>query len=191
VWFLSGIFLLPTALNKLRAYLTSETLLVLSLGLCFLMVILTTNAGFSPALGAFMMGSILSETREGKRIEHLIDPVKNLFAAIFFVSVGMLIDPSILIKFMGPILAITLITIFGKALSSALGVLLSGRSLRHAVQSGLSLAQIGEFSFIIAVLGVSLKVTSDFLYPIAVGTLRMKTTMKTIGTTTILMRMMT
>jgi len=169
VWFLSGIFLLPTLLNRLRAYLTSETLLVLSLGLCFLMVILTTHAGFSPALGAFMMGSILSETREGKRIEHLIDPVKNLFAAIFFVSVGMLIDPFILMKYMGPIIVITLITIFGKALSTALGVLLSGRSLRHAVQSGLSLAQIGEFSFIIAVLGVSLKVTSDFLYPIAVG----------------------
>lgn len=169
IWFLAGIFLLPTAFHRLRAYLTSETLLVLSLGLCFLMVILSTDAGFSPALGAFIMGSLLSETSEGKRIEHLIVPVKDLFAAVFFVSVGMLINPSLLASYALPILVITFVTIFGKAFSTALGILLSGKSLRHAVQSGLSLAQIGEFSFIIAVLGVTLKVTSDFLYPIAVG----------------------
>lgn len=169
LWFISGIFLLPTALHRLRPYLNSETLLILSLSLCFLMVILATRAGFSPALGAFIMGSILAETPEAKRIEHLISSVKDLFAAVFFVSVGMLIDPEILTKYAIPIIVITLITIFGKAFSTALGVLLSGRSLRHAVQSGLSLAQIGEFSFIIAVLGVNLKVTSDFLYPVAVG----------------------
>ncbi len=169
LWFISGIFILPTALNRMRPHLTQETLLIISLSLCFLMVILATKAGFSPALGAFIMGSLLAETADGKRIEHLVMSVKDLFAAIFFVSVGMLIDPKILVEFAIPIVVITLITIFGKAFSTALGVLLSGRSLRHAVQSGLSLAQIGEFSFIIAVLGVNLKVTSDFLYPVAVG----------------------
>ena len=169
LWFIAGIFMLPTALNRLRPYLTQETLLIISLSLCFLMVILATKAGFSPALGAFIMGSLLAETAEAKRIEHLVSSVKDLFAAIFFVSVGMLIDPTILLEYAFPILVITLITIFGKALSTAIGVMLSGRSLRHAVQSGLSLAQIGEFSFIIAVLGLNLKVTSDFLYPVAVG----------------------
>lgn len=169
LWFISGIFIIPTALRKLRPHLTQETLLILSLSLCFLMVILATHAGFSPALGAFIMGSLLAETSEAKRIEHLVMSVKDLFAAIFFVSVGMLIDPKILSEYAIPILVITLITIFGKSCSTAIGVLISGRSLRHAVQSGLSLAQIGEFSFIIAVLGLNLKVTSDFLYPVAVG----------------------
>lgn len=169
LWFLLGIFILPTLLRRLQPLLTPETLLVVSLGLCFLMVMLTTRAGFSPALGAFMMGSVLAETREGKRIEHLIEPVKNLFAAIFFVSVGMLIDPQLLINYAGPIAIITIVTIFGKVFSIGLGVLLSGRPLRHAIQCGLSVAQIGEFSFIIAGLGLSLKVTSDFLYPLAVG----------------------
>ena len=169
LWFIAGIFLLPTTLHRLRAHLSSETLLIVSLSLCFLMVILATKAGFSPALGAFIMGSLLAETAEAKRIEHLVSSVKNLFAAVFFVSVGMLIDPNVLAEYVGPIFAITLVTIFGKALSTAFGVLLSGRNLRHAVQSGMSLAQIGEFSFIIAVLGLNLKVTSDFLYPVAVG----------------------
>jgi len=167
--FLAAIFLVPAIFKKLRAQLTSETLLVLSLGLCFLMVILTTKAGFSPALGAFLMGSILAETTEGKRIEGLIDSVKNLFAAVFFVSVGMLIDPKILGHYLVPILIITIITISGKAISTTVGVLIARKNLQQAVQSGLSLAQIGEFSFIIAVLGTNLKVTSDFLYPIAVG----------------------
>lgn len=169
LWFVLGIFILPTLLRRLQPLLTPETLLVVSLGLCFLMVMLTTRAGFSPALGAFMMGSVLAETREGKRIEHLIEPVKNLFAAIFFVSVGMLIDPQLLINYAGPIAIITIVTILGKVFSIGLGVLLSGRPLRHAIQCGLSVAQIGEFSFIIAGLGLSLKVTSDFLYPLAVG----------------------
>lgn len=169
LWFLAGVFLLPTILKRLRPLLTEETLLVVSLGLCFVMVYLTTHAGFSPALGAFIMGSLLAETTEGKRIEHTIKSVKDLFAAIFFVSVGMLIDPQVLARFAVPIAVITIVTILGKALSTAIGVILSGKSLRHAVQSGLSLAQIGEFSFIIAGLGLTLKVTSDFLYPVAVG----------------------
>lgn len=169
LWFLAGIFLLPTILNRLRPLLTEETLLVVSVGLCFVMVYLTTQAGFSAALGAFIMGSLLAETAEGKRIEATIKSVKNLFAAIFFVSVGMLINPQVLVKFAVPIVVITVVTIVGKTLSTAAGVLLSGKGLRQAVQSGLSLAQIGEFSFIIAGLGLTLKVTSDFLYPVAVG----------------------
>lgn len=169
LWFLSGVFVLPTALNRLKSYLTGETLLIISIGLCFAMVLLATKAGFSPALGAFIMGSLLSETTEGRRIEHLIMPIKDLFAAIFFVSVGMLIEPAVLQKFAIPIIVIALATIVGKAFSTAVGVLISGRNLRHAVQSGLSLAQIGEFSFIIAGLGLALNVTSEFLYPVAVG----------------------
>jgi CPA2 family monovalent cation:H+ antiporter-2 len=169
VWFVSGIFLLPTFLKHARRWMNPETLLVVSLGLCFLMVVLATDVGFSPALGAFIMGSILSETSEGGRIENLIHPVKDLFAAVFFVSVGMLIDPHFLVAFAFPIAAITLATIAGKFLTTAFGALVSGRSLRHSVQAGMSVAQIGEFSFIIASLGMSLKVTSDFLYPLAIG----------------------
>jgi CPA2 family monovalent cation:H+ antiporter-2 len=144
-------------------------LLVVALALCFLMVKLSTMAGFSPALGAFMMGSILAETAEVKKIEHLIKPVRDLFGAIFFVSVGMLIDPAVLIEYSGPIAILTLVTIFGKFFTILIGALISKRSLRHSVQAGLSLAQIGEFSFIIAALGLNLKVTDSFLYPIAVG----------------------
>lgn len=169
LWFVAGIFLLPTFLKKTRHLLNAETLLVVSLGLCFAMVVLATKVGFSPALGAFIMGSILSETLEGERIEHLIHPVKDLFAAVFFVSVGMLIDLEVLSQYWAPILTITFATIVGKTLSTSLGALLSGRSLRHSIQSGMSLAQIGEFSFIIASLGLSLKVTSDFLFPIAIS----------------------
>lgn len=169
LWFLLGIFLLPTQLRRLRPYMNEETLLVMSIGLCLFMVVLATKAGFSPALGAFMMGSILAETSEGEKIEHLVRPVKDLFAAVFFVSIGMLIDPKILWQYGVPVLIITVITIVGKTLSTLIGALVSGRSLKHAVQAGLSLAQIGEFSFIIATLGLSLKVTSDFLYPVAVG----------------------
>ena len=169
LWFLSGIFLVPTALRKLRPYLGEETLLVVSLGSCFLMVVLATKAGFSPALGAFIMGSVFAETTDAERIEHLIKPVKDLFGAVFFVSVGTLIDPNVLVEYAVPVLVLTLVTIFGKAISTALGALLAGQSLRHSVQAGLSLSQIGEFSFIIAGLGLTLKVTSDFLYPVAVG----------------------
>ncbi len=169
LWFLLGIYLLPILLDKLKNLLTDETLLIVSVGLCLLMVVIATSTGFSPALGAFVMGSILAETSKGKKIEHLILPLKDLFAAVFFVSVGILIDPQVLVDSFPIIFALSLITIFGKLLSSTAGALLSGASLRHSIQSGMSLAQIGEFSFIIATLGVSLKVTSDFLYPIAVA----------------------
>lgn len=169
LWFIAGIFLLPTFLKRAKSLMNDETLLVVSVALCLVMVVLATQAGFSAALGAFIMGSILAETAQGEKIEHLIQPVKDLFAAVFFVSVGMLIDPAVLFEYTVPVIVITLVTIVGKLVSSAAGALLAGQSLRHAVQSGMSLAQIGEFSFIIATLGMSLKVTSEFLYPIVVG----------------------
>jgi CPA2 family monovalent cation:H+ antiporter-2 len=169
LWFIGGIFLIPTLLKKTKDLMNDETMLIVSLALCLLMVLLAVKVGFSPALGAFIMGSILAETTQAERIEHLTKSVKDLFAAIFFVSVGMLIDPSILIDYAVPILVITLATVIGKFLSSGLGALISGQPLKTAVQTGLSLAQIGEFSFIIATLGLTLKVTSDFLYPIAVA----------------------
>lgn len=169
LWFLGGIFLIPSFLKATRKLMNDETMLVVSLALCLLMVLLAVKVGFSPALGAFIMGSILAETTQAEKIEHLTKSVKDLFAAVFFVSVGMLIDPKILIDYSIPIVVVTLATIFGKFLSSSLGALLSGQPLKTSVQSGMSLAQIGEFSFIIATLGLTLKVTSDFLYPIAVA----------------------
>lgn len=169
LWFLLGIYVLPVFLRKIKNYLSDETILVVSIGLCLMMVIVASRVGFSPALGAFVMGSILAETREGHRIEKVILPVKDLFSAVFFVSVGMLLNFSFLTQYFKEILLITVITIVGKILSSSLGALISGRSLKTSVQAGFSLAQIGEFSFIIATLGTSLKVTSDFLYPIAVS----------------------
>ena len=169
LWFLGGIFLIPSFLKATRKLMNDETMLVVSLALCLLMVLLAVKVGFSPALGAFIMGSILAETTQAEKIEHLTKSVKDLFAAVFFVSVGMLIDPKILIDYSIPIVIVTLATIFGKFLSSSLGALLSGQPLKTSVQSGMSLAQIGEFSFIIATLGLTLKVTSDFLYPIAVA----------------------
>jgi CPA2 family monovalent cation:H+ antiporter-2 len=169
LWFLLGIYLLPSLLGRMRTHMSDETTLIVALGLCLMMVVVATEAGLSAALGAFVMGSLLAETREGRRIEHLIHPVKDLFSAIFFVSVGMLINPTLLWQHIDSILLITMVVIVGKFISTALGALLSGRSVRHSVQAGMSLAQIGEFSFIIATLGASLKVTSDFLYPIAVS----------------------
>ncbi len=169
LWFVLGIYLLPYFLYRAKKYLSDETMLVVSIGLCLVMVMVATKVGFSPALGAFVMGSILAETREGHRIEKLIMPVRDLFAAVFFVSVGMLLDPKVLQEHFWVIILLTVVTILGKFLSSMLGALLSGRSFKNSVQAGMSLAQIGEFSFIIATLGLTLKVTSDFLYPIAVA----------------------
>ncbi|RZL50638.1 MAG: sodium:proton antiporter [Pedobacter sp.] len=169
LWFLGGIFLVPTFLKATKKLMNDETMLVVSLGLCLVMVILADKVGFSPALGAFIMGSILAETTQAERIEHLTKSVKDLFAAVFFVSVGMLINPSLLVEYALPIFLITLIIVLGKIVFTILGALLAGQPLKTSVQAGMSLAQIGEFSFIIATLGVSLKVTSDFLYPIAVA----------------------
>jgi CPA2 family monovalent cation:H+ antiporter-2 len=169
LWYVVGMYALPSFFRRARSLMSDETTLVVAVGLCLSMVVLATKVGFSSALGAFVMGSLLAETRERERIEHLILPVKDLFAAVFFISVGMLIDPQTLITSFWPIFWITLVTVGGKFLGSASGALLSGTSMRHSVQAGFSLAQIGEFSFIIATLGLSLKVTSDFLYPIAVA----------------------
>ncbi len=169
LWFVAGIFLIPTLLKRAKDLLNDETLLIVSLGLCLLMVVLAVGVGFSPALGAFVMGSILAETTVSERIEKIIEPVKNLFAAIFFVSVGMLIDPLMLKEYALPIIVITVVTIIGKMASSTIGSLISGQPLKQSIQSGMSLAQIGEFSFIIATLGLTLGVISDFLYPIAVA----------------------
>lgn len=169
LWFIGGIFLVPTFLKATKKLMNDETMLIVSIALCLLMVLLAVKVGFSPALGAFIMGSILAETTQAEKIEHLTKSVKDLFAAIFFVSVGMLIDPAILVTYAVPILIITIATVTGKFLSSGLGALVSGQPLKTSVQTGMSLAQIGEFSFIIATLGLTLKVTSDFLYPIAVA----------------------
>jgi monovalent cation:H+ antiporter-2, CPA2 family len=169
IWFLAGIFVVPTFLRKTKKLMTNEMLLVISLAFCLAMVIFADKVGFSPALGAFIMGSILAETTKAEKIEHLIKPVTDLFGAIFFVSVGMLIDPQVLVDYAGPIALLCLVTIVGKVLSTAMGALLSGQGLQTSIQAGFSLAQIGEFSFIIATLGLTLGVTSSFLYPIAVA----------------------
>jgi CPA2 family monovalent cation:H+ antiporter-2 len=168
LWFLCGIFVVPSFLKFTRKLMNDETMLIVSLALCFMMVMLAANAGFSAALGAFVMGSILAETLYGARIEHLIQPVKDLFGAIFFVSVGMLIDVQMLLLHMWPIVIGTLVLLISKPLFAATGALISGQPLKTSVRTGMSLSQIGEFSFIIATLGISLKVTSDFLYPVAV-----------------------
>lgn len=169
LWFIGGIFFVPTLLKKAKNLLTDEMMLIISIALCLLMVMLAANVGFSPALGAFIMGSIIAETTQAEKIEHLIKPVKDLFGAVFFVSVGMLINIDTLVEYALPVVIITLVTVFGKAFSSTLGALLSGQPLKQSVQTGMSLAQIGEFSFIIATLGMTLGVISDFLYPIVVA----------------------
>lgn len=169
LWFIVGIFLLPTFLKRAKKLLDDETLLILSIGLCLAMVFLAVKVGFSAELGAFIMGSIIAETTSAEKVEHLIKPVKDLFGAVFFVSVGMMIDPQAMVTYAWPIAAVTLLTIFGKLFSTTLGALLSGQPLKQSVQVGMSMAQIGEFAFIVASLGLSLGVISDFIFPIAVG----------------------
>lgn len=169
LWVVVGIFLVPIFLKKTRKLMNDETLLVVSLGLCFMMVVIAAKTGFSAAFGAFIMGSILAETLDAEHIEHLVKPVKDLFGAIFFVSVGMMVDPAMIAQYWLPILVITLTVILGQATFASAGILLSGQGLKTAIRSGFSLTQIGEFAFIIASLGVALGVTSDFLYPIVVA----------------------
>ena len=169
LWFVVGIYVIPLFLKKCRKLMSDETLLIVALALCFGMVVLAAKTGFSAAFGAFIMGSILAETIDAERIERLVMPVKDLFGAIFFVSVGMMVDPSMIADYAVPILVITLAVIMGQALFGTLGVLLAGQPLKTAMQCGFSLTQIGEFAFIIASLGVSLHVTGQFLYPIVVA----------------------
>lgn len=169
IWFVVGIYMIPTILKKLKKYLNDETLLIVAIGLCLGMVYFATVVGFSAALGAFIMGSILAETVESKHIEHLIEPLKNLFGAVFFVSVGMMIDPAVIVEYGILVLILTLVVLVGRIIFATVGVLASGEGLKVAMQSGFSLAQIGEFSFIIATLGVSLGVITESLYPIIVA----------------------
>jgi len=169
LWFLAGIFLLPTFLKRAKKLLNDEMLLILSMALCLGMVVLATVVGFSAELGAFVMGSIIAETTSAEKVEHLLKPVKDLFAAIFFTSVGMMIDPQAMVDYAWPILLVTLLTLVGKLASTTGGALLSGQPLKQSVQVGMSMAQIGEFAFIVATLGLSLGVISDFLFPVAVG----------------------
>lgn len=168
-WFVVGIAIIPTFLKWFKKYLNDETLTIFSIGLCLGMVLLAVGAGFSSALGAFVMGSVLAETVEAERIEHLVQPIKNVFGAIFFVSVGMMINPSELSVNWLPIVVISSVVIIGQILFGSIGTLLSGQTLKVSLQSGFSLVQIGEFAFIIASLGLTLGVTDKTLYPIVVA----------------------
>ena len=169
LWLVVGIFAIPLFLRQVRTLINNEVLLVVSLGLCCAMAVFSTKVGFSSAFGAFIMGSILAETVEAERIEKLVEPVKNLFGAIFFVSVGMLVDPKILVDYALPILMLVLTILVGQAVFGTFSFMLGGESLKSAMRCGFSMAQIGEFSFIIASLGLSLGVISDFLYPVVVA----------------------
>lgn len=169
VWLVVGIFAVPIFLRKMRKLMNSETLLIVSLGLCCLMAVISTQVGFSSAFGAFIMGSILAETIEAEKIIKLVEPVKNLFGAVFFVSVGMLVEPQILVDYALPIIVITLAIIIGQSTLGTFGYMLSGQPLSQAIRCGFSMAQIGEFAFIIASLGLSLGVIGNFLYPVVVA----------------------
>ncbi len=169
LWLVLGIYILPTLLRKASRFMNDETLLLVSLGICFGMVLLAEELGFSSALGAFLAGSLLAGTVHAERVEHLTGSIKDLFGSVFFLSVGMMIDPVMILRYIGPILIITAVTLAGKLCISSLGVLLSGQSLHTAVRCGSSLAQIGEFAFIIASLGMSLGVIAGYIYPIVVA----------------------
>ena len=169
LWLVVGIFAVPLFLRSVRQLINAEVLLIVSLGMCCAMAVFSTKVGFSSAFGAFIMGSILAETVEAERIEKLVEPVKNLFGAIFFVSVGMLVDPHIIMSYALPIVVLILTILLGQAFFGSFAFMLGGESLKSAMRCGFSMAQIGEFSFIIASLGLSLGVISDFLYPVVVA----------------------
>ena len=169
LWLVVGIFAIPIILRQVRKEINNEVLLIVALGLCCAMAVFSTKVGFSSAFGAFIMGSILAETIEAERIEKLVEPVKNLFGAVFFVSVGMLVDPKILVEYALPILCLVLTIIVGQSLFGTISFMLGGESLKSAMRCGFSMAQIGEFSFIIASLGLSLGVIGHFLYPVVVA----------------------
>lgn len=169
IWFIVGVFMLPTILRSIRRYLNGETLLVVSMGLCLGMAVFSVYCGFSLALGAFVMGSILAGTIYAEKIEHVVEPIKNLFGSVFFISVGMMVKPDILAHYWLPILILSLVVIVGMIVFGSAGMLITGQSLRIAVRSGFSLTQIGEFAFIIATLGLSLHVLEPNIYPIVVA----------------------
>lgn len=169
LWFVVGIFLIPLFFRKTRKLMNSETMVIVALGLCCLMAVLSTKVGFSSAFGAFVMGSIIAETVEADKIIKLVEPVKNLFGAIFFVSVGMLVEPKVLVDYAIPILVLVLTILLGQGIFGTAGFMLGGQSLKNAMRCGFSMAQIGEFAFIIASLGLSLGVIGKFLYPVVVA----------------------
>lgn len=169
LWFVLGMYIIPSFFKRASKLMNDETLVVASIGLCLGMVVIATSLGFSSALGAFIMGSLIAEAPNAEKIERLVCPIKDLFGAVFFVSVGMMVNPSLLVEYAVPVIVLVLTTIFGQLFFSTCGVLASGQNLRTAVHSGFSLTQIGEFSFIIATLGMSLGVISSFLYPIIVA----------------------
>ena len=169
LWFVVGIFLIPLFFRKTRKLMNSETMVIVALGLCCLMAVLSTKVGFSSAFGAFVMGSIIAETVEADKIIKLVEPVKNLFGAIFFVSVGMLVEPKVLVDYAIPILVLVLTILLGQGIFGTAGFMLSGQPLKNAMRCGFSMAQIGEFAFIIASLGLSLGVIGKFLYPVVVA----------------------
>ncbi len=169
IWFLVGVYIIPSLLVKLKGYLNNETLLVVAMGLCFSMAVFSVMCGFSLELGAFVMGSILAGTMAAERIEHVVQPVKDLFGSVFFISVGMMVDPGVLATYWGEILILAVVVIVGMIIFGTLGMLVTGQSLKVAMESGFTLTQIGEFSFIIASLGMSLGVLEPTLYPIIVA----------------------
>ena len=169
IWFVVGVYVLPTFFEKTRSYLNNETLLVVSMGLCFGMAFFSVGCGFSLELGAFVTGSILAGTMIAERIERVVQPVKDLFGAVFFISVGMMVDPNIIAEYWGEILLLAAVVIVGMIIFGTIGMLATGQTLRVAMESGFSLTQIGEFSFIIASLGMSLGVLNESLYPIIVA----------------------
>ena len=169
LWFVVGIYLIPLFLRKVKSLMSNETLLITAIALCFGMVVIASAVGFSAAFGAFIMGSILAETVEREQIEHLVSPVKDLFGAIFFVSVGMMVDVALIAEYIVPILCIVVAIMLGQTILRTGGFLLAGQPLKTSMQCSFSLTQIGEFAFILATLGTSLGVTSDFLYPIVVA----------------------
>ena len=169
IWFLVGVYVLPSFLTKVKSYLNDETLLVVSMGLCFSMAVFSVICGFSLELGAFVMGSILAGTMMAERMEKVVKPVKDLFGAVFFISVGMMVDPSVLVNYWWEILILAVVVICGMIFFGTLGMLVTGQTLRVAVESGFTLTQVGEFSFIIAALGMSLGVLEHSIYPIIVA----------------------
>ena len=169
IWFLVGVYVIPTALNKARRFLNDETLLVVSMGLCLGMAVFSVACGFSLGLGAFVMGSILAGTSLAERIEHVTMSVKDLFGSIFFISVGMMVQPDVIVQYWWPILILSGVVMTGPIIFATFGMLITGQPLKIAMQSGFSLTQIGEFAFIIATLGMSLGVLDPSIYPIVVA----------------------
>ncbi|MDE5875519.1 MAG: cation:proton antiporter, partial [Muribaculaceae bacterium] len=165
IWFVVGVYILPSFLNKVRSFLNDETLLVVAMGLCFSMAIFSVMCGFSLELGAFVMGSILAGTMAAERMEKVVQPVKDLFGAVFFISVGMMVEPTVLVTYWWQILLLAVVVVVGMIIFGSLGMLVTGQTLRVAIESGFTLTQVGEFSFIIASLGMSLGVLQQSLYP--------------------------